>query len=252
MPQNCHDLIELLHVAARALPGLTGEIGPAGNDQLQCGSTGNQARVAALHAHWQHAYPEAGAHYWSARSWSLLVWQPVYLSLLAVHLCARAPSLAQMGQSMRDGFICGFRLPEHRPCRGTQSDLIACASSHLRRFVDDQLTEFNGVASIHPKMARLLVADCLRAALLLVQPRASVTNAALHEIEARWLEAMALPGGGSLVEIGLSDSRQCLALGRKVCCQHFRRADGEPCSSCPKLKPEERTRRLRDELIAGC
>ena len=35
-----------------------------------------------------------------------------------------------------------------------------------------------------------------------------------------------------------------LGLQRKACCQHFRRADGELCDSCPQLPLAERERRL--------
>jgi hypothetical protein len=57
-----------------------------------------------------------------------------------------------------------------------------------------------------------------------------------------------MPRSSALLEVRLDDGRECLALGRNVCCQHFRRDDGEFCSTCPKLKPEERQRRLREEL----
>ncbi|WP_120995016.1 siderophore ferric iron reductase [Stutzerimonas urumqiensis] len=251
MSQDCHDLIQVLHVAARVLPGLTGEVGAPQGHQLSCGRPGNAAQVAALHGHWQRAHPEAGPHYWSARSWSLLIWQPIYLSLLAVHLCGRAPCLAQMGQSVADGSVYGFRLPAHCPYRGDQRALVACASEQLQAFVDSQLAEFNAVASIYPKMARLLVADCLRAALLLAQRHEPIPNEALLDAECTWLEALGLPGGGALVPLALDDGRQCLGMGRKVCCQHFRRTDGELCDSCPKLAADERLQRLRT-LAATC
>lgn len=248
--QDHQDLLRLLHLAARALPGLAGEIGTAADHQLICGSPGNAARVSALHCYWQQSHPEAGPHYWSARSWSLLIWQPIYLSLLAVHLGGRAPCLAQMGQSVMAGSVHGFRLPPHCPYGGDQSALIACASAQLQAFVDTQLEEFNAVAAIYPKMARLLVADCVRAALLLAQRHAPVGDDALLEAERHWLAALALPGGGALVPLELEDGRHCLGMGRKVCCQHFRRVDGELCASCPKLGKDERLQRLRE--AASC
>lgn len=250
MSQDCHDLLSLLHVTARALPGLTGEIGMAEEHHLSCGRPGNTSRVAALHRYWQQAHPEAGHHYWSARSWSLLIWQPIYLSLLAVHLGRRAPCLAQMGQSIVEGSVQGFRLPPHCPYAGNQRALIACASEQLHAFVETQLEEFNAVAIIYPKMARLLVADCVRAALLLAQRHDPVTDSALLEAERHWLDALALPGGSALVPLELDDGRHCLGMGRKVCCQHFRRTDGELCASCPKLASDERLKRLRE--AASC
>ncbi|MCP9338231.1 siderophore ferric iron reductase [Stutzerimonas xanthomarina] len=250
MSPDYHDLLRLLHVAARALPGLNGEIGAAQDHQLICGSPDNAARVCALHRYWEQSHPEAGPHYWSARSWSLLIWQPIYFSLLAVHLGGRAPCLAHMGQSVIAGSVHGFRLPPHCPYGGDLRALIACASDQLQDFVETQLDEFNAVAVIYPKMARLLVADCVRAALLLAQRHEPVTDDVLLEAERHWLDALALPGGSALVPLELDDGRHCLAMGRKVCCQHFRRADGELCASCPKLARDERLKRLRE--AASC
>jgi len=47
--------------------------------------------------------------------------------------------------------------------------------------------------------------------------------------------------------VQLTDGGTRLGLQRKACCQHFRRADGELCDSCPKLPLAERTRRLREQ-----
>lgn len=246
MPHHCCGLPELLRIAAKALPGLEGEVGPAKRHQLTCGRPGNLAHIATLHAYWQSRYSEAGPHYWSARSWSLLIWQPIYLSVLAVYLCQRVPCLANMGQTMNEGSVHGFRLPAHCPYRGDSLALIACASDQLKAFIEPQLTEFNTVTNIYPKMARLLVADCVRAALLLAQRNEPISDEALLEAERKWLAALALPGGGALTLLDLDDGRTCLVMGRKVCCQHFRRADGDLCASCPKLACDERLKRLRD------
>lgn len=127
--------------------------------------------------------------------------------------------------------------------------MVEQAAAQLVRLLERQLDEFNQVSHIHPKLARLLAADCARAALLLLQRQQDLSNARLRELEARWLAALGFSGSSPLVEICLNDGRQCLALGRNACCQHFRRGDGEPCSGCPRLKPGERMRRLREELV---
>ena len=88
------------------------------------------------------------------------------------------------------------------------------------------------------------------AALLYVQNnlRETLCNTRMRVLEGMWLEALGLKDNSELICIALDDGQERLALGRKVCCQHFRRADGELCSTCPKLKQEERIARLRQEL----
>jgi siderophore ferric iron reductase len=240
-------LADLIDTTNQALPRLAGEVGEPRNGQLVYGCPDNPEKIAELHGYWTTAHPEAGVHYWSIRSWSLLIWQPVYFSLLAVHLGHRAPSLTRISQTVEAGVVGGFCLPVHSPRRGRQADLIAFAAEQLGEFIESQLTDFNRVCQIYPKMARLLAADCARAALLWVNRCEPLGSSQLLDLEGQWMDALALSPGSSLIPVQTDDGRECLALGRKVCCQHFRRADGELCATCPKLKPMARLERLREE-----
>lgn len=252
MYQANRDLAHVLDVTARTLPGIPARVGRSAADELACGAAGNPARIAALHAHLQRSFPEAGAHYWTVRTWTLLIWQPIYLSLFGVHLAERAPCLDGMGQTVCDNMVYGFCLPEHCPRSAAQDALIDFAAEQLRALVERQWQEFDAVAGIHRKLARRLQADCVLGALLMVQRQQSLANERLHRLEQRWLDALGLRGDSALIEVRLSDGRERLALERKVCCQHFRRADGDFCSTCPKLKQEERLTRLRQELSLEC
>ncbi len=242
----------LLEIAAECQPGLNGRIGAAAAGELVCGGEDNVARVAALHAHWRNAHPEAGPHYWSARSWSQLVWQPVFLTVLSVHMGGLVPRLAHAGQSMREGVVCGFSLPARGFRTTSSTDPIGLAARQLRAWLARQWREVGAVFHLHAKVAERLAADFLMAALLLVQRQRGIGNRELHELATRWLTAMGMRGCSSLVDVHLDDGRACLALGRKICCQHFRRADATLCSSCPKLAPEVRMVLLRQELSTSC
>lgn len=252
MRYDSNDLASLLYTATEALPNLKGSIGHAKRDQLSCGSAENTTRIAALCAYWEMAHPEAGPHYWNSHSWSSLIWQPTYLSILAVQLTRSAPCLAKMGQSVKEGLVGGFCLPEHCPRKGATKDLMRFASDELLQFIEQQLNEFNTVSTIHPKQGRLLAADCARAALLMTQCHLSQTNDQLCELEEQWMEALGLSSGSALIPVMLDDGQEKLAVERKVCCQYFRRAEGEYCNTCPKLKKEERLCRLREAFTLEC
>ncbi|PIA66900.1 siderophore ferric iron reductase [Pseudomonas sediminis] len=247
-----HDLHHLLDVISRSLPGLQGRIGDAEADLLVCGSDGNAQRIATLYQHWRQAHPEAGPHYWTVRSWTYLVWQPIYLTLLGVHLAQRMPCLSTLGQDVQSGVVLGFCLPDHCPQRAAEDELINLAGSQLADLLRRQHVEFCQVQSIHGKLAQRLAADFVLAALLLVQRQLNLDNQQLRGLSARWLEALGLRGGSELLEVRLEDGRDCLTLERKACCQHFRRCDGELCSTCPKLRRDERLVRLREELAQAC
>ena len=247
------DLTQLLNAANQVIPRLQGRVGDAQQEHLRCGSPDNPQRLERLYHYWQQQHPEAGRHYWAVRSWTLLIWQPIYLSVLAVHLQGRAPALAQMGQLLNDsGFVGGFCLPAHSPQRGAVPELIRFAATQVQTVVEAQLDEFNQVASIYPKLARLLAADCAGAALLLAQRQLKHSNNQLRDLEHTWLDALQLTSRSCLEGLIASDGDEHLSLLRRACCQDFRCADGELCDSCPKLKPAERLARLQAELATAC
>lgn len=246
------DLHHLLDVISRSLPGLQGRIGAAGADLLVCGSEGNAQRIATLYRHWRQAHPEAGPHYWTVRSWTYLVWQPIYLTLLGVHLAQRALCLSSLGQCVEGGVVSGFCLAEHSVQQAAQDQLIGLAARQLDDWLRHQHAEFCQVQNIHGKLAQRLAADYVLAALLLVQRQQNLGNQQLRALAAHWLDALGLRGASELLEVRLDDGRDCLTLERKACCQHFRRGDGELCSTCPKLRRDERLLRLREELALAC
>lgn len=246
------DLEQLISTATQIVPRLSGQIGTAQSDQLVCGTQDNPQRISNLYTWWQHQHPEAGRHYWSVRSWTLLIWQPIYFTVLAVHMNGKAPCLKNIGQTVCDGFVGGFCLPEHCPRQGQSKELIEFAAGQIVEFLNDQLTEFNHVANIYPKLARLLAADCVVSALLLAHERLSLSREHLIELEALWMNALKLAPSSGLTSVRTTDGEEHMCLQRQVCCQHFRRHDGELCSTCPKLKKAERDLRLQAEFQAAC
>ena len=54
----------------------------------------NAAAIRDLRDWWLERHPEAGPHYLALRCWGLLIWQPIYLGMIAAHRSAIAPDLA--------------------------------------------------------------------------------------------------------------------------------------------------------------
>lgn len=242
------DTTTLLVALRHVLPGLDGRVGPPAAGSLCAGPAG-EAAVGELVAHWRLAHPEAGPPYWGSRSWTMLVWQPVYLAVLSLHLSGCLPRLAGMAQARRDGLVSGFSLPPAGLVRVDEAEGLACAGVALRTLCWSLFDTLAAATPLHPKMAGRLLADCTLSALLQAQRcDARLDNARLQALTPRWLQALDLPAASGLVAVRLDDGRERLALQRKVCCQHFRRHDGELCSTCPKRKPAARLALLKQEL----
>jgi len=237
-------LNDLLLRVRSVLPGLDGRVGSPRPDELMLD---RPQPLADLLAHWQAAHPEAGRHYWAARCWTLLVWQPIYLQVLAVQLDGQSPELEGIAQGMQQGFVAGFCLPAHQPLHADAQRLLRHAGQQIRQFCEQTHAACGALLGLHPKLAQRLAADCVMAALLHAQRTDGCGNLQLCRRADAWLDACGMQGASGLLAVQLTDGGTRLGLQRKACCQHFRRADGELCDSCPKLPLAERTRRLREQ-----
>jgi len=237
-------LNDLLLRVRSALPGLDGRVGSPRPDELMLD---RPQPLADLLGHWQAAHPEAGRHYWAARCWTLLVWQPIYLQVMAVQLDDQSPELEGIAQGMQQGFVAGFCLPDHQLLRADAQHLLRHAGQQIRQFCAQAHAACGALLGLHPKLAQRLAADCVMAALLHTQRTDGCGNLQLCRRADAWLDACAMRGASGLLAVQLEDGGSRLGLQRKACCQHFRRADGELCDSCPKLPLAERTRRLREQ-----
>jgi siderophore ferric iron reductase len=237
------DLARMLGLVQQVVPGLCGTQGTqALPGALRCG---DEAALRALCRHWAAAHPEAGAHYLALRCWGLAIWQPVYLSVIAAQLDTHVPHLAGLAQPVAEGFPSGFQLPAHAPVAASPFERMDAAATELRAFCDSMRAALADCVALHLRAADRLQAECVLGALLRVHRHAPACSG--HELAAlgaAWLARLGIAGGCGFLAYRARDGTPALALDRKVCCHHFRRRDGEKCSTCPKLPLDTRIARL--------
>lgn len=244
---NKAQLTQLLSLASRLYPSLMGSINPYCSGCIKLGED-NQQALNALHDHWRNTYPEAGTPYWSARSWTMLIWQPLYLAVISVHSMNILPILSSLNQKLSQGVVAGFCLTETDIETGSQTELIKRAGSELRLFCDALLAQLNQITQIRPRIAMRLAADSLLSALSeLHRLNTSLTVTEMQYLSQTWLEAMDLSNASTLMSIHLSDGRERLGLKRKACCFYYLCHDSELCASCPRQKMAVRVQRLKEE-----
>jgi len=249
MPTTAFNMLQpVIDCLQGTLPGIRVQVGSASPRQIMT-CEAQQPPVRELVAYLRHAHPEAGPHYWSARAYTLLVWQPAYFAVLSVHLAGVMPHLQGMGQECHNGFVWGATLPPAPPYSASPEAMIRKAGGMIMQTSQALSCSLAHDISIHPKLAGRLLADHMMAALLVVQQqRPGLRNAVIRTLSQEWLQAANLQGCSGLIPVGLDDGREQLVLERRACCQHFRRHDGGLCSTCPKLKPADRLCMIRREL----
>lgn len=253
------DLTELLDLADRVVPGLRGSLFEPRVSRV--GETGaflytrpspddrNRAALQSITTRWATDYPEAGQHYCALRCWGLLIWQPVYVAMIGTHLAPCCPSLASFCQPLVDGCVNGFRVHDHVPLRGDPESRWQFAANEIAAFCRATFDELAQVIKLNAVAAHGLQADCVLAALLAIRRhRPAWDDAHVDSLGARWLDVLNLGAYSAYFAFQQSNGVTRLALDRKTCCHHYRRRDGELCSTCPKLAIGERIVRLNAEL----
>ena len=208
----------------------------------------NSSVLTGMLDYWKCVCPEAGMPYWAIRSWTLLVWQPVYLGVIGVYGLGVLPALTSIHQKVTGGNVAGFFFSDDRLFHASEQELVFKAAKGLRGFCDELFEEFSGIVRLKYAIAIRLFADTLLSIISdLNTIRPAFNNKEIQRLARNWLVAADLKNQSALTPIRLRDGREVLALNRKSCCLHYLRGGGELCASCPKQKRPVRLKRLVEE-----
>lgn len=251
-------LDDMLRLAARLVPGLQGVVGARPAQAIvhtrpaPGGSESNRAALEAMLGYWSRAYPEAGRAYWSSRCWGILIWQPLYLSVIGVHASSVSLSLEDIAQPIAEGWTREVHIRDHEPAQGDTHALIAHAAREIVSCCEQMHDELMPVIRLNPASAHGTQADVVLAALLAARKeRPEWSDAQIEGHGRQWLAALGLEGRSGYFPFSRTDGTSALALERRTCCYHYRRRDGEFCSTCPRLEKHERIVRLNAQHETG-
>lgn len=208
----------------------------------------NRALLKQLYTELQRVHPEAGRVYWRSRSWILLVWQPIYLTVFAVQHAQLLPNIRLMHQYLRNGLVAGFYLESIDMIEADKETLIEQGAQLLEDVCMQALTQLNEVCRLHPRSAWRMVADTVLSALCRLRAFDSrYNNEQIIADSRQWLNAMKLEQESALMRIRSADHKDILALNRKSCCYVYRCATGQVCPDCPKQSLAVREQRIAEE-----
>lgn len=197
--------------------------------------------IERLHAYLRRQYPEAGVRYWRARGWGLLIWQPIYLAIIAAHKCRTILPLDEMEQHFPPSGIPSGVL--FRRCLFKCGAVNDCIDRMAEELVTGCRNVYRGwsASGLTQKSADRVIADCVLSALLLIYPRG------LEEVEALgdlWLKTMGLSGAAEFMRYKNCSGEPRLALLKKNCCFRYLCRGRTPCAVCPRQTMDERLNRL--------
>ena len=192
---------QLFHYADHVTPYLKGELllgeqvqAPQGDDWL-FSNHNNQELLQDIYAKLQLSHPEAGHAYWLNRTWTLLIWQPVYVSFISIYGIHALPSMSTMAQQWRGdaNFVAGFTLQDAPMHDGSPEELIKIAARELLPLFERYRSQLDENVRIRPGFTQHLLADLLVMALLRLQDlHKDLPQEYIPQHAKRWLEAFGL------------------------------------------------------------
>lgn len=211
----------------------------------------NRAFLEDLYERLAASYPEAGQPFYAVRLWTNLMWQPAYLSVIAVHLHGALPAVTTLAQARQNLDVNGYRLAPGPQIEGSTEELIARAGRDLRAMGDRVLDEINAVTKLKRTPALRLLADRMLGLMVRLKHfRPDISMAEQYRYCDLWLSAMGLEGQGGLETLDLPDGQQVAIMARKGCCLDYLAFPERYCASCPKLSDDERRHRERTNIMA--
>lgn len=190
-------------------------------------------------------YPQAGKVYAATRTWSLMYWQPVFLSVLSVHGLKVAPRLETLEQHIQNGSIHGYFFNRDDVNIGHQDELIHIAATRLKTLCEGYYQALSGIAKVPKRNAFRLLADSVLSALSRLVSIFPVTHQQVLAWSESWLMALNLSSQSRLMLIDINATEQILGLDRIACCMHYLRDPQDLCRTCPKQCKDTRKKRIK-------
>ncbi|MGO2509737.1 MAG: siderophore ferric iron reductase [Vibrio hibernica] len=235
---------QLFHFADHVTPYLRGELldqdahfnANMGFEDKLFANKNNQDLLQEIYAKLQVAHPEAGHAYWLNRTWTLLVWQPVYISFISIYNLNALPSLSGMTQHWKGeaNFVAGFTLQDVAMHDGTPEQLIEVAAAELKPLFEHYREQLDQHIRIRPGFTNHLLADALVVALLRLQDlHKDLPQQYIPEQAQLWLQAFDLPLK-ALQSLTFELTTNQWRFVRTTCCMVYRCDGRDLCDNCPR------------------
>lgn len=203
----------------------------------------NQAEAfQQLFEYWQQAHPEAGAKYWTVRSWSMLTWQPVALALISAFGSQQLIDFRYFQQGLKQGVVSGFVWSKPLDERSELDPLrrVAALSPQLNMLFDQYLQQLTQYGPLQHSVAMRLVKDQLAKMILqLAEMMPAGAQALAEPITALWCQHLNINTKPAYMQIPLASGNHKTVVKRGACCLHYYRDDGDFCLTCPKQNKQQ-------------
>lgn len=197
-----------------------------------------KANISDIYKALQSQYPKAGPQYWSARCWTLIYWQLVYINLACVHRLNFSLPTSSIIQHTKSGSVYGYHIDSQTRLdmqeRPTLEQLICHSSADLKNNLEHLFEHCSKLFKFSHKKAFRLVAASITSAITLLFSKLNLDDLTpMKDVANEWLKGMDLEGEASLITSGTN-----AATIRRACCMHYLIEPNNCCADCPRTRPK--------------
>lgn len=224
---------------------------------LNLTNANHQTVIKALLSHYSLVQPIAGKDYWATRVWTLITWQPVYLSVYAVHVMKKPLNLSCLQQRVEKAVIYGYGFQDSAFEDGDFKSLqltLQTMAQQLKEMVDELFNSLNTLIPLNKANSYGLIADSIMHALLALQELdPNFDDLSIMEIAKQWCQALGLINRkgellSELIIIDIDNQQTRLVVKRKSCCKHYLVNQDDLCASCSRQSWQTRINRYRSDF----
>lgn len=238
--QNQTNLLitQLQHLTRSFMPDLLFVDPPS--DFLLSNQPSNQSKdsqlIKALYESIQASTPEAEHAYWLTRTWTLVCWQPLYVSFISIYALKHLPQLDSFYQRQQNNSVLGICFSSDQFFQGTTEALITKAAHSLAGTFQYYQQILDKLYRCRPHFTQRLLKDAILTVLVQLKEHSPTPLSAFYikQQAELWLEAFALPKLDEQV-FSINNQLDEVQYRRETCCYVHKTQDGDYCQNCPKL-----------------
>lgn len=193
-------------------------------------------QIQALYEAIQTTHPEAQHSYWLSRTWTLLTWQPLYISFVSIYMLKHLPELEHFYQRRQGHSVLGICLSSEQFHFDSLPELINKAARQLGQTFNYYQQLLDKLYRCRPQFTQRLIQDALYTVLVQLKAHSpSPLPAVFIKQQAElWLQAFALPKLNKRF-FYIDSELDEVYHQRESCCFVHQTAQGDYCQNCPKL-----------------
>ncbi|MDB1125705.1 siderophore ferric iron reductase [Vibrio algarum] len=216
-------------------PYLKGDV--ARNDAtMLIGEMSDLAVIKQLYRAIQSDHPEAGPAYWLTRTWDMLCWQPIYISMIAIYGMKVLPSFEGFSQKKHGAYVMGFQFQTIKFTTDAETErLIEFAGAQLTKLFSHYRMLLASWLRCRPGFVSQIFADALLANIIKMKevcPELEAIKVIQHS--KWWLSSCGLPLGN--LRSFATNNDGAVLFKRRSCCLVYKTEGGERCANCPRIR----------------